>query len=114
MRREQPSIRLRPFDRRKRLAWPASLQLSLVLAAPAFLTARGKASASAPPPEGCCDLRGAKDVIDARELSRCMACAGRSLLPPGLQREKAVRGLHSPAQGRRIDGCVPTALRLLV
>ena len=33
---------------------------------------------------------------------------------PRVQQEKAVRGLHSPTQGRRIDGCVPTALRLLV
>src|SRR5580692_7015892 len=32
------AVRCGRIDPRKRLAWPASLQLSLVLAAPAFLT----------------------------------------------------------------------------
>ena len=90
MRRKQPSIRCGRIDPRKRLAWPASLQLSLVLAAPAFSLARRKASASAPPPEGCCDLRGAEDVIDARELSRGMPCAGGSVLPPGSSSRRSV------------------------
>ncbi len=62
---------------------PSMLQLSPGFAAPTFLAgaAQGFGERPAPPPPGCsCGLRGADDVIEARELSRGHALR-RTLAP---------------------------------
>jgi hypothetical protein len=77
------------------------------LGLPPFPAARRKASASAPSPSGCGGLRGADDVIDFREISRGLPCAGRSreaeyLFRRGLDRQMTDLPVRQIATSHRV------------